>query len=208
MGNNAIDNTNLLEMNAGIGTIGFIPVVTYAYDAGAKTVTVTNSSTLQAGDSIKEIKIRVHDFFGKEVRGYLFPSAGGNGYQSPPTVVFPGPGVNAAATAVLTNGKVSSVVINTPGTGYTDGEVVTFTGGGGFGAVGTLLETGGAVDSVSLTNNATVAVLSTATLDASKQFALSVTIITANGLVADGGAYGLMAAGSVGHWDKQKNAQS
>lgn len=205
---NVIDNTNLKQMNSGLGTIGFVPDVTYEYDALAATVTVTNASTLQAGDSVKAFKARVHDFFGGEVRGAIIVGAGGTGYQSAPTVVFGGSGTGATGTATIADGKVTGVTITAPGTGYVDGDPVSFTGGGGYGAEGTLLETTGAVDSVTLTapvaNEDTIDI---STLDRSKQLALSVTILTVDGIAADGGAYGLLAAGDVGHWDVQLNAQ-
>lgn len=43
-------------------------------------------------------------------------------------------------------------------------------------------------------------------LNLSKPLALSVVVLTTKGLVADGGAYGLMTAGDVAHWDIQTTA--
>jgi hypothetical protein len=48
------------------------------------------------------------------------------------------------------------------------------------------------------------ATLSAATLDKSRPLDLKVTITTVKNRVADGGAYNLRAAGSVGNWDIQK----
>ena len=64
-----IDNTNLLNMCKDCGAVGFIPTLAYEYDATAAEVTVTNTSTIPSGDTFLKLKVRVHDFFGNEVRG-------------------------------------------------------------------------------------------------------------------------------------------
>ena len=72
-------------------------------------------------------------------------TAGGSGYSSPPTVVIAGttgpaagtPGSSASATATLTGGAVTGITLANGGTGYTNGAVVSFTGGGGSGATAT-----------------------------------------------------------------------
>ena len=51
-------------------------------------------------------------------------------YTSAPSVVITGDGNNAAATAVITNKKLTSVTVTTPGSGYTYA-TATITGGGG-----------------------------------------------------------------------------
>lgn len=122
-----IDNTNLLQMCRDCGAVGFVPDVSYVYDAGAATITVTDSSTIPAGDSLVRIRIQVHDAFGGEVRDEI-ELAGGN------------------------------------------------------------------------------QVVNIATLDRSKPLAIKVAIYTTNQIAADGGAYGLNAAGDISHWDVQKNA--
>lgn len=122
-----IDNTNLLQMCHDCGAVGFIPVLTYAYDAGAETVTVTDASTIPAGDGLNKIKLKVHDYYGGTVTGEIAAALGND-------------------------------VIDVSG------------------------------------------------LDRSKALALSATIITDGGITADGGAYGLLAGGDVGHWDVKKTA--
>jgi hypothetical protein len=53
------------------------------------------------------------------------------------------------------------------------------------------------------------ATISTATLDASKGLDITATVVADDGmLVADGGAYNIGASGSLGSWDKQKNAKT
>jgi hypothetical protein len=58
-------------------------------------------------------------------------TAGGSGYATAPAVVITGPGTGATAHSVLTAGAVSSVVVDTPGVGYDNTTLITFTGGGG-----------------------------------------------------------------------------
>lgn len=71
-----IDNANLLQMCKDCGAVGFVPTVSYAYDAAAGTVTLTNTSTIPAGDTLKIIKCKVVDSFGGYKSGDIV-SAGG-----------------------------------------------------------------------------------------------------------------------------------
>lgn len=48
--------------------------------------------------------------------------------------------------------------------------------------------------------------VSVAGLNKSKPLSVSVYLKTADGISADGGAYGLLAAGDISHWDVKKNA--
>jgi hypothetical protein len=57
----------------------------------------------------------------------------GTGYTSEPTVTITGDGVGAIATAVLTNGKITNIVISNRGINYTRA-LVSISGGGGYGA--------------------------------------------------------------------------
>ena len=57
----------------------------------------------------------------------------GTGYTSEPTVTITGDGVGAIATAVLTNGKITNIVISKRGINYTRA-LVSISGGGGYGA--------------------------------------------------------------------------
>jgi len=65
----AIDNTNIINLGRGNGLPGFIPKIAYVYDSGAKTVTITDTTTYQAGDAKKKLVVKVHDKFGKSVSG-------------------------------------------------------------------------------------------------------------------------------------------
>jgi hypothetical protein len=59
-------------------------------------------------------------------------TAGGSGYATAPTVSFTGGGGSgAAATALVSGGKVVGISITSPGTGYTSAPTLSFTGGGG-----------------------------------------------------------------------------
>jgi hypothetical protein len=76
---------------------------------------------------------------------------GGESYETPPTVVITGDGTGAAATAVLTGDVVTSVTVDTAGSGYTSAPVITFEDGGGTGAAATAtLLTSGTVVSITV----------------------------------------------------------
>lgn len=126
-----INNENLLNMCRDCGAGAFVPDASYTFDAVAKTVTVTDSSTYNTGGSgdLKKLKVSVHDFFGGKVVG-----------------------------EIIAGDLDSAVTVNV------------------------------------------------ATLNLSKPLALKVTVITEDDIIADGGAYGLMAAGDVAHWDVEKRA--
>ncbi len=55
----------------------------------------------------------------------------GGHYTSAPTVVITGPGSGATATATLSGTAVNTIAVNTPGSGYDNSTVISFTGGGG-----------------------------------------------------------------------------
>jgi hypothetical protein len=64
-------------------------------------------------------------------------TAGGGSYTSDPAVVITGVGTGAAAHSVRVGNSVSSVVVDTAGTGYDKTTTISFTGGGGSGAAAT-----------------------------------------------------------------------
>ena len=68
-------------------------------------------------------------------------TAGGSSYTSTPTVtitpVQTGEGSGATATATISGGAVTGITLTAPGSGYTEGAVVSITGGGGSGATAT-----------------------------------------------------------------------
>lgn len=65
----------------------------------------------------------------------------GGGYTTQPTVLLGAPqtegGVQALASAVVSEGRVVSVIIDSPGEGYTSAPGVSITGGDGVGATAT-----------------------------------------------------------------------
>jgi FtsP/CotA-like multicopper oxidase with cupredoxin domain len=80
---------------------------------------------------------------------------GGTGYTSAPTVGFTGGGGGGAvATATISTGSVTDVMLTNGGTGYTS-PVVTFTGGGGSGAAATAAVTSGVVTGIVVTSAGT-----------------------------------------------------
>lgn len=55
---------------------GLVPVLTYAVNTGAKTVTVTDASTFGAGDDLNVVNVSVYDKDGKEKHGQITVDAG------------------------------------------------------------------------------------------------------------------------------------
>lgn len=65
----AIDNTNLVNYcKTNCNITSFLPKISFVYDAAAKTVVVTDGSTYGSGDGLKKAHIKVHDYFGAELR--------------------------------------------------------------------------------------------------------------------------------------------
>lgn len=202
---NAIDNANLLRLCNDCGAVGFVPSMTYSYEDGI--ITVTNASTIPAGDTLRHIKIKVHDFFGNHVVGGIVAATGGKGYRTAPTVVIEGDGTGATAHAVLTNDVVTSVVIDTGGTGYSTATARFVSVDGGFGAeAGAVTIAANAVTAIALAAPGQNTDIDVSSLNRSKPLALTATIITTGGIVADGGAYGILTEGDIENWDVQKYA--
>ena len=61
-------------------------------------------------------------------------------------------------------------------------------------------------DTITITGAPGQKVLSTSTLNTSKGVKIMATVITTNGIVADGNAINIGAAGAVSNWDAQKSA--
>ena len=87
----------------------------------------------------------------------LFTRISGGAYTSVPTVTLSAPssptGTRATATAVLATTSVASLALTNGGSGYTTIPGLTFTGGGGSGAAGTVtLSPTGSIKSITLTS--------------------------------------------------------
>jgi len=79
----------------------------------------------------------------------------GSGYTTTPTVTIDPPpsGTTATGTANIANGVIDTISsIGVVGTGYTEGEEVTLSGGTGTGATGIAVISGGVVLSITFTN--------------------------------------------------------
>lgn len=83
----SIDNSNLVNYRANTGTTGFTPAVTYAYDAGAHEIDFVDNSTFPSGVALKKTIVRVHDKFGGEVRGFIYPVSGSDSGHDGETTV-------------------------------------------------------------------------------------------------------------------------
>lgn len=76
MSANAVSNDNLKNYRDDQGTTGFSPKVTFAYDANAKEVDLTDETTYPSGVYLKKVLVSVHDKFGGEVRGTIVEKPG------------------------------------------------------------------------------------------------------------------------------------
>ncbi len=87
MSANAINNANIKDYcESGCIIAGFIPALTYVYNAAGATVTVTDASTLPAGDALAKLQVKITDEFGGEVRGTIAALAGNTGAISVATL--------------------------------------------------------------------------------------------------------------------------
>lgn len=205
-----IDNSNLLNLD-NRQPVGYNPSATYAYNSEAAAVEVDPTGTgYGSGDGLEKCKIQIHDFFGNQVVGQIDSDGGGHGYKVAPTVEFAGGGgTGATAHAVLVGDKVDHIVVDDGGSGYTSTPTVTIVpadGDTGTGATATATVTSNAISAVIVNSAATTLTLDVGDLNRSKPLALKLTIISQLGVMMDGGAYGLLAAGTVDHWDTQWNA--
>lgn len=99
----AIDNSNLVNYCNDCGISGFTPAVTYVYDAGAKTVVVTDGSTIPAGDTLKKVHVRVLDDFGGEVRDAITATGAGGAKTLDVSSLDASKGLKIMATVLTTN---------------------------------------------------------------------------------------------------------
>lgn len=63
----AVDNSGMKNYRD-VGITGFVPSLTYEYDAAAKEVSFVDATTYKDDAPLKLIHFRVHDRFGAEVR--------------------------------------------------------------------------------------------------------------------------------------------
>ena len=81
------------------------------------------------------------DQYSTEVQGINL-IAGGYGFSSTPTVTITGGGgTGASASAIVVNGSITSIVLNSRGIGYTSAPTITISGGGGAAASATAVVT-------------------------------------------------------------------
>jgi hypothetical protein len=100
-----------------------------------------NGPTVLAYSDINQVRRRGYGILNGNVVKSIAVTNGGSGYTTAPTVTITGGGgTGATATATVLGGKVTAIVLTSPGTiatgsYYTTAPAVTFAGGGGTGAV-------------------------------------------------------------------------
>ena len=120
--------TGVTINNGGVGFSSSVITVTGPTGSGAQLNTllnVGNVNTLQA--NVEQLAV-------KGTIEYMAVVEGGSGYSSA-TVTIKGDGTGATATAVVSGGQVTSIVMNTKGSGYTWTDIVINGNVGSGGAV-------------------------------------------------------------------------
>lgn len=72
----SIDNTGFLAACGNCDCPGFIPALTYSYNAGTKALTITDASTFPAGNGIAKITVSATDGKGNTKTGQISTAAG------------------------------------------------------------------------------------------------------------------------------------
>ena len=103
----AFDNANLTDKLCGnCGCPGFAPAIGYAYNASAKTVTLTEKGTAPSSDTFKNANVEIHDRFGNSVKSSITAAAGNTGALDV-SGLNASKGLRVTAT-VVTNGGCTS----------------------------------------------------------------------------------------------------
>lgn len=77
MENIAIDNSGLVDICRKCCGSDFAPGATYAYDANAKTITITDTSTLPDDEDIDTLRVTITDSVGGQVHDATINATGG-----------------------------------------------------------------------------------------------------------------------------------
>lgn len=125
----AIDNSALLNINTPpVVTAGFVPALTYAYNSGAKTITVTDASAFPAGDGLKMINVKIHDQSGNTLYGSIAAAAGNTGAIDVSTMTL-SKDLTITATVATNKGCLSDGVANRINATNNAGSLGSFTVG-------------------------------------------------------------------------------
>lgn len=135
----AIDNQYAVSgLCDGCGCAAFAPAV--AYTVNANSITFTQSTTFDSGDSLKRMRCEVTDKNGT-TNSFMMSGAGSGA---------------TAGTVTYSAGAVTGVPVSAGGSGYTVPPRVTLTGGGGSGAVAVAtINSSGVVTAVTVVNGGT-----------------------------------------------------
>lgn len=111
----AIKNTGLLSICNVCGLSGFTPGASYVYDAGAKTILVTEASTFAAGDGLKIIHIHINDADGNQM--YYKLTVATTGHTFDVSTMNPVEGFTITATVVTNNRAMGDLSAYNVGSG-------------------------------------------------------------------------------------------
>ena len=106
---NAISNFGFLNLFAVTTLNGFTPAVGYVYNAGAKTIAITDSSTYAAGDGLKIVHIHITDAMGGVLYNKVTVTGGGGAVTIDTSTLNPLAGYNITCTVVTNNGALGDL---------------------------------------------------------------------------------------------------
>ena len=104
----AFDNSNLKDnLCGGCECTDFVPSVTFSYNAGAKTIAVTDASTYGTGNARKIVNLRVSDKNGDKVAGNIAENDGDDAVTIDVSTLDLSEGYRIDATVVSSAGCIS-----------------------------------------------------------------------------------------------------
>lgn len=190
-------------------TEGVVGAATFVYDATAKTIKVTDTSVITSPDAFSIMHVDIYDRFGGKRYGHInyaggeltlsvaaitkplaaiTVTAGGSAYAVAPTISFTGGGgTGATAVAFVTGGVITKILLTNPGSGYTSAPTVVITPVSG--------GTGGTATAAVSTQ------ADQAAMNASRGFAVTITVVTTEGVAKDGTAFKLGNTQTSGSFD-------
>ncbi len=209
-----IDNSNLRSYNKNFDYSSWNPNLKYVWDNAAKTVTVTDESSVPASATRKVVNLTVHDQYGNKAYGSM--TSGGSKYPAAPVVTIAAPGgggTTATATSIIRDGVVVGFNITNAGTLYGAAPAVTIAPPGvsvGTTATATAVITNGTLTGIIL-KTASSGAIDVSGLSVNKGLNITATVVISNGWSATGSAFRITpdaAGGYLQDWNKGESPAS
>lgn len=111
----AINNSGLLTVCNVCGLTGFAPAISYVYDAGAKTILITDASVFAGGDDMKIEHVRINDADGGQMYAHIDAASGTHTFDV--SGLNPVEGFTITATVVSNNHMMGDLSAYNVGSG-------------------------------------------------------------------------------------------